>query len=59
MPHGTVHKLNGSETSCDATSPSTSPKSSNAEESSHSTISSQVSFFLPQLSSFKFFLKKN
>lgn len=40
VPHGTVHKLNGSETSCDATSPSTSPKSSNAEESSYSTISS-------------------
>ncbi|KAL0016672.1 hypothetical protein SO802_003741 [Lithocarpus litseifolius] len=40
VPHGTVHKLNGSETSCDATSPSTSPKSSNAIESSYSTISS-------------------
>ncbi|KAK7837558.1 chaperone protein dnaj 10 [Quercus suber] len=39
VPHGTVHKLNGSETSYDATSPSTSPKSSNAEESSYSTIS--------------------
>lgn len=44
VPHGTVHKLNGSETSCDATSPSTSPKSSNAEESSHSTISSQIPY---------------
>lgn len=40
VPPGTVHKLNGSETGCDATSPSTSPKSSNAEESSYSTISS-------------------
>ncbi|RVW51004.1 Chaperone protein dnaJ 10 [Vitis vinifera] len=42
MLNSAVHKLNGSEPSHDACSPSTSPKSSNLEEQSYTAFASQV-----------------
>ena len=45
MLNSAVHKLNGSEPSHDACSPSTSPKSSNLEEQSYTAFASQVTFF--------------
>lgn len=41
MLNSAVHKLNGSEPSHDACSPSTSPKSSNLEEQSYTAFASQ------------------
>ncbi|KAJ8747887.1 hypothetical protein K2173_014534 [Erythroxylum novogranatense] len=49
---GKLHKLNGSEPSSDACSPGISPKSSNPEEPSHTTLTSQSPYVeAPQFAS--------
>lgn len=44
---GGVHKLNGSDSCYDASSPITLPKSTEHQESSQSAFASQVHFFSP------------